>query len=121
MPPGHFVAPYNSILRGEASNLYIQALKDSVVVTFDYNACAVLASDHICWQTILRKITEGAYLQKEKRESDLLFYDAETRYANFMREFPDLARNIKQQHIASFLGMSPETLSRIKRKIDTNL
>ncbi len=118
MLPGHFVAPYNSLLRGEASNLFIQALTDSTALVFDFNAFMKLAEGEICWQTLLRRITEEAYLQKERRESDLLFYDAETRYANFTREYPNLTNAIRQHHIASFLGMSPETLSRIKRRLD---
>ncbi len=115
----HFVAPYNSVLSGKQSNLYIQALKDSEVLLINYAEGLKLADSHSCWQILLRKITESAYLQKEKRESDLLFYDAQTRYTNFINEFPDLRRHIKQQHLATFLGMSPETLSRIKKsKID---
>lgn len=115
MIPNHFVASYNSILRGTPSNLYIQALKDSEVLLIDYNEWMKLTDKHYCWQIVLRKITEIAYLQKEKRESDLLFYDAEARYINFRDEFPDLIKHIKQHHIASFLGMSAETLSRIKK------
>lgn len=115
MMPNHFVAHYNSILRGKPSNLYIQALKDSEVLLIDYNEWIKLADSHCCWQIVLRKITEEAYLQKEKRESDLLFYDAETRYIDFKNEFPNLIKHIKQHHVASFLGMSPETLSRIKK------
>jgi CRP-like cAMP-binding protein len=113
-----FMAPFNSILRGKPSNLYIQALEDSEVLLLDYNKCIKTAESNISLQIILRKIMEEAYLQKEKRESDLLFYDAETRYINFKKEFPNLLSQIKQHHIASFLGMSPETLSRIKRNID---
>jgi CRP-like cAMP-binding protein len=115
--PGHFVAPYNSILKGEPSNLYIQALTDSEVLSFDYNKAIELIDLHPCWQTVFRKITESAYLQKEKRESDLLFYDAKTRYQNFINEIPNALEHIKQHHIASFLGMSPETLSRIKKSL----
>ena len=76
-----------------------------------------IADTHIGWQILLRKLTEHGYLQKEKRESDLLFYDAETRYRHFRKEFPGLEKQVKQRHIASFLSMSPETLSRIKKSI----
>jgi CRP-like cAMP-binding protein len=106
---------YNSILKGKPSNLYIQALRDSEILLIDYNEWLKLTDSHISWQILLRKITEHAYLEKEKRESDLLFYDAETRYLNFKNDFPGLESQIKQHHIASFLGMSSETLSRIKK------
>ena len=112
-----FVSAYNSILKDEPSNLYIQALSDSEVRLIDYSKWLGLADTHMSWQILLRKLTEHGYLQKEKRESDLLFYDAETRYRNFKKEFPGLDQQIRQRHIASFLSMSPETLSRIKKSI----
>ncbi len=111
----NFVMAYNSMLKGEPSNLYIQALRDSEVFLINYNEWQKLAETQICWQIVFRKMTEHEYLQKEKRESDLLFFDAETRYLNFKKEFPGLEKEIKQYHLASFLGMSPETLCRIKK------
>jgi CRP-like cAMP-binding protein len=54
---------------------------------------------------------------KEKRERDLLLLDAEKRYKNFLNEFPGMDQRIKQGIIASYLGIKPETLSRIRRKI----
>lgn len=109
------VSAYNSILKDKPSNLHIQALRDSQVFLINYNEWLKLAETHVCWQIVFRKMSDEGYLQKEKRESDLLFYDAETRYLNFKKEFPDLEKQIKQHHIASFLGMSLETFSRIKK------
>jgi len=54
---------------------------------------------------------------KEKRERDLLLLDAVTRYKNFLIEFPGMEQRIKQGIIASYLGIQPETLSRIRKKI----
>ena len=108
------VVAYGAMLRGEPSNLYIQALKNTEVLLIDYHKWMEFMDTHPCWQRLFLKITEYAYLEKERRESNLLFYDAENRYLNFMEEFPGLHKQIKQHHIASFLGMSPETLSRIK-------
>ncbi len=113
----HFAAPYSALLQGNPSNLYIQALEDSRVLLIDYTAWLKFADTHPCWQIVFRKITEQAYLQKEKRESDLLLYDAETRYIRFNNEFPHWIGRIKQHHIASYLGMSPETLSRVKKQL----
>jgi len=110
------VVVYNSILIDQPSNLYIQALEDSEVLLINYKEWLNFAEPHICWQIFFRKFAEQAYLEKEKRESDLLCYDAETRYRNFQKDFPGLDKEIKQHHIASFLGMSPETLSRVKKR-----
>ncbi len=113
----HFAAPYSALLQGKPSNLYIQALEDSKVLLIDNTEWLKFADTHPCWQIAFRKITEQAYLQKEKRESDLLLYDAETRYIRFKNEFPNWIGRIKQHHIASYLGMSPETLSRVKKQL----
>lgn len=118
MQSGSLISPLNSLLRGQPSNLYIQALKESTLLEIDFDDWLKLVDSHICWQIAYRKILEQAYLEKEKRETDLLVYNAARRYANFLREFPDLVKYVKQHHIASFLGMSPETLSRIKSKND---
>ena len=115
---GSFVVVYNSILQGQPSYLYIQALKDSEALLINYLEWSKLADSQICWQIFFKKLTEQTYLEKEKRESDFLFYDAKTRYRNFIKDFPGLDKAIKQHHIASFLGISPETLSRLKKNID---
>jgi len=112
----NFVAAYNALLQEKPSNLYIQALANAEVLLINYRESLKLLDSHLGWQIFFRKITEQVYLQKENRESDLLFYDAATRYLRFKEEFPDLDKRIKQCYIASFLGMSPETLCRIKNK-----
>lgn len=113
--PNQLMAVYSSILKNEPSKYSVQALKDSVVLLMPYGDMLKLANSDMCWQVFIRKVTEYAYLEKEKRTSDLLFYDAKTRYYNFQNDFPHLEKLVKQHQIASFLGMSPETLSRIKK------
>jgi NADPH:quinone reductase-like Zn-dependent oxidoreductase len=55
-------------------------------------------------------------MKKEKRERDLLLLDAEKRYKDFLIEYPGMDQRIKQGIIASYLGIKPETLSRIRRR-----
>jgi CRP-like cAMP-binding protein len=71
----------------------------------------------IFWIKFLLKFIEKGFMIKEKRERDLLLLDAETRYKNFLSEYPGMDQRIKQGIIASYLGIKPETLSRIRRKI----
>jgi len=81
------------------------------------NKAVYLAENNLHWQRLLRRITELDYLEKEQRESDLLFYDATERYLNFKKDHPDWDAKLQLRHVASYLGMSPETLSRIRKNL----
>ena len=54
---------------------------------------------------------------KTEREREFLLFDAETRYKSFLNTFPGLERRIKQHLIASYLGITPVALSRIRKKM----
>jgi hypothetical protein len=56
------------------------------------------------------------YVRKERREISFLLEDAETRYLEFLRSFPSDAGEIPQYQIASYLGIRPQSLSRLKKK-----
>jgi CRP-like cAMP-binding protein len=114
---GQFMAAKASLLLRSPSKLSIQALEDSTVLCFDYDDVLQMAEHSFRWQCLLRKAADADYLEKEKRESDLLFYDAKERYLNFIKERPDWENRIQQRYIASYLGMSPETLSRIRKNL----
>ncbi|MBI4784039.1 MAG: Crp/Fnr family transcriptional regulator [Oscillatoriophycideae cyanobacterium NC_groundwater_1537_Pr4_S-0.65um_50_18] len=112
-----FVAAYSSLLLEQPSRLFIQALEDTKLLTADYAAYRSLSESHPCWQILNCKIAEGLFIKKEKRESALLLDDAKTRYLNFQAEYPHLEPRLKQHHIASYLGITPVTLSRIRAQL----
>jgi len=114
---GQFTGALASLLLRTPSRLNIQALENSTVVCFDYDAILQIAECSFSWQRLLRRFTEGEYLEKEQRESDLLFYDSKERYQNFKAEHPDWDKKIQLRYIASYLGMTPETLSRIRKNL----
>ena len=68
-------------------------------------------------QSMSGKYAELLYLEKEKREIEFLKEDAESRYNNFINKHPTFENRISQYNIASYLGITPVTLSRIRRKI----
>ncbi|MDR0310676.1 MAG: Crp/Fnr family transcriptional regulator [Acidobacteriota bacterium] len=111
------VISYGAFLRNQPSMMYVQALEASEVLLYDFSHLRALAANDMGWLKMLLRITETSYLEKESRESELLFYDAQTRYLNFCRDFPDLERRLKQYHIASYLGIAPEVLSRIRANL----
>jgi CRP-like cAMP-binding protein len=64
-----------------------------------------------------RKIAEYYFLQKEKKELEIALLDAEKRYLILQEEFPGLELKIPQYQIASYLGISPTPLSRVRNKM----
>ncbi|HEX2966736.1 MAG TPA: Crp/Fnr family transcriptional regulator [Syntrophorhabdaceae bacterium] len=105
---------YKPFIRREESEIYIQALEDTKLLVIDYKTYNMLLNSHTCWETIARKMAELIFILAQKRESEFLLVDAQQRYQQFMLDYPNLANRISQYHIASYLGITPESLSRIR-------
>jgi CRP-like cAMP-binding protein len=112
-----FLSSYSAMIMGKPSFFTIEALEDSQVLEIIWKDFTQLIDNDIFWVKFLLKFVEKGYMIKEKRERDLLLLDAETRYKNFLTEFPGMDQRIKQGIIASYLGIKPETLSRIRKKV----
>jgi CRP-like cAMP-binding protein len=112
-----FVAAYSALLLEQPSRLFIQTLEDTKLLAADYATYRSLSESHPCWQVLNCKIAENLFIKKEKRESALLLDDSKTRYLNFQAEYPGLETRLKQHHVASYLGITPVTLSRIRAQL----
>ncbi|MFP4114257.1 MAG: hypothetical protein ACOC2Y_05130 [Spirochaetota bacterium] len=69
----------------------------------------------------MHKIIRPYYVRKCDRERELLTLDAISAYETFLAQFPGLAERLPLYHIAGYLGISPETLSRIRKKRTTSV
>lgn len=112
-----FVAAYSALLLAEPSRLFTETVEDTVLLAANYDAYNTLSNGHHCWQIINRKLAETLFIKKEKRESELLLDDATSRYLKFLADYPGLEARLKQYHIASYLGITPVTLSRIRAQL----
>ncbi|AYN02857.1 Crp/Fnr family transcriptional regulator [Flavobacterium sp. 140616W15] len=112
----NFVSSYSAMIYNSPSYFFIEALEEVEILEINYENWLELKEKNPFWNIFLLKIIEKAFSVKEKRERELLLLDAEKRYEIFVTEFPDLENRISQQIIASYLGIQPESLSRIKRK-----
>lgn len=104
----------DSYLSGKASPLYIQAIKKTVVkVITKQQIEQFLESDtnRILWTSIL----ENLVLQQMEREIDILTSSPKERYRRVLERSPQLFQEVPNRHIANYLRMSPETLSRLKK------
>lgn len=113
-----FVASYSGLLQDKESRYSIQALEDTTLLVANYEDYKQLLEHHICWNIVSRRLAETLFIKKEKRESEFLLDDAETRYLQFLKEYPSLEKRIKNYHIASYLGITPVAMSRIRAKLD---
>ncbi len=114
--PGSMVAPYAEILSGVKVKYVIQAIEDIECVEFSYSAFRAHMDKYHEWERLGRLIAEENFLEKEKREYMLLHMDIEQKYQEFLTDFKDYAQNIPQYQIASYLGVSAESLNRFLKK-----
>lgn len=112
----NFISSYSAMISKSSSYFFIEALEDSEILEISYDKWIVLLESDIFWVKFLLSFIEKGFSIKERRERDLLLLNAETRYSNFLKDFPGMEKRIKQNIIASYLGVQPESLSRIKKK-----
>jgi len=111
---GVFVAPLTSLVLKTPSSVYIGALENSSLLIADYNDIEKLYREKPILNRLGRILVEHAWIGKERRETQLIMSDAKDRYKAFRDEHPGLEQRIPQYHIASYLGITPVQLSRIR-------
>lgn len=105
---------YADLLQKVPASFSCKALEDSYLLTIRYEDFQKLFSRHNCWDRIARLSAEKLYIEKEVREMEFLLLTAEKRYENFVKCHPQLVNRVPQQLIATYLGIRPESLSRIR-------
>ncbi|MEL7339543.1 MAG: Crp/Fnr family transcriptional regulator, partial [Bacteroidota bacterium] len=113
---GQFMTDYFSYLTQTPSIRPIQALEDSLVVSIPKTAIDHLFQTNLSWANLGRQMAESAYLTAVQRGNRLLHDDFDTRFDTFIQEQPSLLNRVPQYMIASYLNMTPETFSRIKKR-----
>lgn len=110
---GNLIAALDSFLTGKPSPLLIQAIKKTVVRVISTETIKhYLSEDHNKGTWI--KVLEQLVLQQLEREVDILTNTPKERYRRALKRSPQLFQEIPSRHIANYLRMSPETLSRLK-------
>lgn len=111
---GKVLSTYSSFVKNENSKFSIQALEDSTVLYISIKDFEDLILGDNFWQIITGKYFMNIYIEKEARERELLSNDAKTNYEKFLRDYPGFINKINHYHIASYLGISNVSLSRIR-------
>lgn len=115
--PGSVAAALQSFLQEKPAIENIQALVNSELLTMHRRDLYLLYEEDWKWQQVGRVLMEEYYLHMEQRIISLQSQSAQERYSHFADNYPELLISVPLQHIASYLGISPETLSRIRSAI----
>jgi CRP-like cAMP-binding protein len=109
-----FVARAESLFTGKPSKKAIQAIEDTTLIAIDSNKLFKLFDLHPDLERLFRKIIELSYVNTVNRLESLQFYTAEERYANLIKDHSNVLKRVPLKLIASYLGITPVSLSRIR-------
>ena len=113
---GRPIGSYATILSDRPAHVDIEALEDSTVLEISYAIIHAELDRSRAWERIARRIAEQHYISRERREEVLLTLDASGRFAEFEEELGHIAHRLTQADIASYIGVRPETLSRLMKR-----
>lgn len=113
----NIVTAHTSFTLQRPSMQYIQAITDSELLVLTHESMEQLYRDFPKWERLGRLITERVYGYVESRVVDYLSLSPEDRYRKLLDENAKLLKNVPLRYVASMLGITPETLSRIRNKV----
>jgi CRP-like cAMP-binding protein len=117
---GDFVSAYYSFVTREPSPITIEALTDAEAVHIGYDALQAFYRRFPLGERTGRLMTKHQYAKRLKREMDLLSLTAHERYKELLEKNPALVRDLSVKHLSSYLGIQPESLSRIRKALAGN-
>lgn len=103
-----------SLFTGRPSRKGIQILEDAELVAIDANRLFELYDRYAEIERLFRKVFEASHVELVNRIEAIQFHTAEERYNALLEEAPDLIRRVALKHIASYLGITQVSLSRIR-------
>ena len=110
-----FISAYASFITGAPADKNIICLEDCDLLILGYRDLQELYKMDPVYERTGRLIAEMLFMNWQQRVKSLLLDDAETRYRKLTEHRPDLVQRVPQYLVAQYLGVSPETLSRIRR------
>lgn len=111
----NFAASLNSFFSGLPSDEFMQTLTDCELLAISKDDLERLYSTNQKWQYFGRKLMEIFLIEKEQRIIDQISLTGQQKYLKLQKTSPEIIQNVQVKYIASFLGLQPESLSRIKK------
>ena len=112
-----FVIAYDSLLTQTPSSYQLQALTETTILSITYEDLQLVYKHTHIGNLIGRLTAERLFLIKSKREQNLLNLSAEERYLKLFKERPELLKEIPLKYISSYIGVTAQALSRIRKRL----
>lgn len=114
-----WIMDFQSFYSASPSRLYIEAVEPSVVLQIQHDDLLYLYINYHKFDRVFRIIIEQKYIDFQNRVLQNISTAAEERYVGFMQQYPQLMNRLPNTQIASYLGITPEFLSKIRKKLAT--
>ena len=112
-----FISAYDSFLTQQPSAYELQALTETTILSINYNDLQAVYNTTQIGNLIGRLTAERLFLIKSKREQNLLNLTAEERYIKLFKERPEVLKVIPLKYVSSYIGVTPQALSRIRKRV----
>lgn len=114
-----FCTAFGSFMAQRPSNQIMETMEDSIMLAISYEELQQLYKDVPEMNELVRKIVEERYTNAHDIISSYVLDNPEQRFEKFQQKYPALINRIPEYHIASYLGITPKSLSRMKKRIFT--
>lgn len=117
---GDFTSCANSFLLDQASTEYLMAVEDCKVILMDHKRLKTLGKDNIRILRLINEATADAFSDAVGRIEFFVTLNPEERYTYLLQHSPDLLSRVPQKYLASFIGVTTVSLSRIRSRLSQN-
>jgi CRP-like cAMP-binding protein len=114
-PEGWWINDMFSSITGEPAEQNIDAMEDSELLLLSNQAYEQLLQEAPVFERFFRLLIQNSFVALQRRLKGNIIQTAEEKYKNFIQLYPNIVQRVPQHNIASFLGITPESLSRIRK------
>ncbi len=112
-----WVSDYTAYFRSGTAVMSIECIQDAILLRISQPRAEALYREIPQLETFFRKKMERGFASFQRRILSTLADSAEERYLSFLRDYPEIERSVRNYHVASYLGITTQTLSRIRKEL----
>lgn len=114
-----WISDYNALFKRERTVINIEAIQETVVFLLNMDDFEEMCNKIREVEAFHRRKMQGAFASFQRRILENLSKPAKERYLSFLKNYVEIEKNVKNYHIASFLGITSESLSRIRKELSS--